>query len=183
MVRTGRATHNFEDTIRYNPSSILERSLYFEQLKRFFRHVSQEQVKVVIFEDFLKNKHELLREICLHIGVDYNLLPRESINLHMNRGQTPKYPTIHILKNRFFRESGNQHYLSHLPVTPVSANKTKISLAKLIDKVYYKLNPVTAVNMPKIKDSTKQFLDDYFKRELTGINELIGRDVMSIWFD
>ena len=29
---------------------------------------------------------------------------------------------------------------------------------------------------------TKRFLDDYFKRELTGLNELIGINVLDKWF-
>jgi hypothetical protein len=31
--------------------------------------------------------------------------------------------------------------------------------------------------------ATKEFLDKYFINELEGLNELIGRDVLSLWFD
>ena len=35
---------------------------------------------------------------------------------------------------------------------------------------------------PTMNPSTKDFLDDFFKSELSGINELIGQDVLSKWF-
>ncbi len=183
MVRTGRAIYNFENTIRYTPYSILYRSLYFDQLKRFFKHVSKKQVKVVIFEQFLVKKYDLLREICVHIGVDYDLFPKDSMDAHKNKALIPKYPGIQILKNRYFREVGNLHYYSNLPVKPTSSNKRKAIILRLINKAHSILNPLTDVKPPKMKDSTKQFIDDFFKRELTGINELLGKDVLSIWFD
>ena len=185
MVRTGRAMLSFEDTIRFEPYSILYRSLYHEQLRHLFRHVSREQVQVVILEEFLMNKHDSLREICAHIDVDYDLLPKDSIDSHMNKGLFPKYPAIHILRNRVFREAGGLHYASDRPVKPDPAlgKGIRIGALRFLDKVHRKMNPLIEVRSQKIQPSTGAFLDDFFKRELEGLNDLLGRDVMSIWFD
>ncbi len=183
MVGTGRAMYNFEDTIRYNPYSILYRSLYLDQLNGILKHVSQDLVEIIVFEEFLANKCNILRKICAHIGVDYELLPKDSIDSHINQTQLPKYPAIQLLKNRFFREIGNQHYASFLPVKPRSTNTKKVSLLKLVNLTNRILNPLIRVKPPKIRDSTKQFLDNYFKSELKGINEILGKDVLSMWFD
>lgn len=185
MIRTGRAMYSFEDTIRFNPYSILHRSLYYDQLKNFFYHIPKKHIKVVIFEEFLMNKQNSLREICAHIGVDADLIPKELVDTHKNKALIPKYPAIHRLKNRFFREAGNLDYYSHLPVKPefASRGKMKVNMLKLINKIHRRLNPLIEINSQKMKPSTKRFLDDFFKEKLEGINDLLEKDVMSIWFD
>jgi hypothetical protein len=186
MVRTGRAMYSFEDTIRFDPYSILYRSLYYAQLQSLFRNISQEDVKIIIFEEFLTNKHEVIREVCDHISVDYELLPKDSIDSHKNKGLIPRYPKIQVWKNRFLREEGNLNYYSKLPVkpdAPIAKSKTKEVMLKLINRLHNKLNPLSGGKPPIIKSSTKKFLDELFKKELKGINELLRKDVTSMWFD
>jgi hypothetical protein len=184
MVRTGRAMYSLEDTIRFEPHSILGRSLYRDQLRNFLEHIPRERVKIIILEEFLTSKRDSLREICDYLGVDCELLPESAIDAHKNKGLIPKYPAIQMSKNRFFRELGNQTYSSRLPVKPelTPGSKVKLNVLRTIDRVHHKLNPLREEHPPEIKASTQKFLDDFFKRELDGINDLLGKDVMSIWF-
>ncbi len=39
MLRTGRSTHTFEDTLKYNPVSVLERSLYKDHLEPYYKNI------------------------------------------------------------------------------------------------------------------------------------------------
>lgn len=181
LVRTGRATHNFEDTLRYDPFSVLHRSLYLDQLKNFLRHVPAEQVKVVIFEEFMADKPRVLREVCDHIGIDYARLPPEAAELHVNGAQVPRHPGFEVAKNRFFRAGGNVSYRSKLPMCPAAAN-VHLNFAWLVNAAHRRVNPLLKANPPAMKASTRRLLDDYFERELDGLNELLGRDVMSLWF-
>lgn len=185
MLRSGRATYSFEDTIRYDPFSVLQRSLYAEQLKNFLRHIPQDQVKVVIFEEFLADKQRILHELCDHIGVDSQLLPTDAIEAHKNQSLVPKYPAAMVLLNRFLREAGNRRYRTLLPVKPKGAETSSNSGLKTKIKALIKspYNPLITPKPPKIKPATKVFLDDYFKRELKDLNAILGRDVLSIWFD
>jgi hypothetical protein len=183
LVRTGRAVYNFEETIRFEPYSILYRSLYLEQLRGFLKHVPKERVKVVIFEEFLADKCNTLKEVCGHIGVDYGLLPGDSIDSHKNRARTPRFPAVQLLKNRLFREGGNQRYISSLPVKFRSTGRRQLSPVKGLNSVHRLFNPLVQAKPPRIGDATRQFLDNYFKRELKGLNEVLDKDVLSIWFD
>lgn len=181
MVRTGRAVYSFEKTLRYDPFSVLQRSLYLGQLEAFFRHIPREQAKVVIFEEFLRDKQRVLKEICEHIGIDYDQLPPDAALAHKNGAQVPRHPGIELAKNRFFREGGNVHYLSWLPMRPASAGKP-LSLPRLINHAHRRLNPLVDAKPPGMKPSTRRLLDEYFERELDGLDELLGRDVTSFWF-
>jgi hypothetical protein len=183
MVRTKRATHNFEDTLRYYPHSIIERSLYRRQLMNLLRYVSKERIKIVIFEEFVQNKAKLLIDICDFIDIDFNLLPEESLDTHRKKARRPRFTAIQILENRIFRETGNLSYLSRLPKDLSPHIGTTTSVGAIVEKVSRKLNPSISERPPDINASTKKYLDDYFKKELQGINELVERDVMSIWFD
>ena len=69
-----------------------------------------------------------------------------------------------------------------LPEKP-SIKQQKKYIPELVNKIHRKINPLIDRKPPKINTSTKQFLYAYFKKELAGINDLLGRDVMSLWFD
>jgi len=182
MVRTGRALFSFENTIRYDPFSVLYRSHYLNQLKRFMEFIPREQMEVVVFEEFLKNKNHVLQEVCGFIGVDGKIIPEEKINSHVNKAQIPKYPSLQLLKTRLFREKGNQHYIDSLPMKPPPSLQRKYTLTTLVSRIHRMINPLMSQKPPKMKESTRRFLDGYFKRELAGLDELTGQDILSRWF-
>lgn len=181
-LRTGRANYNFEDTLKFNPTSVLNRSMYYSQLSCYYKFIPKEQIKVVIFEEFIASIESTIEEICEFLSVDFNLIPKESFNTHSNQTRISKYPSLSVLKNRFFRTQGNMRYLKYLPFTPDENNLNKKDIAWFVDRTIRRLNPNNTNKIPKIKDSTKIFLDSYFERELEGLNELLDKDVMSLWF-
>src|SRR5207248_722845 len=130
-------------------------------------------VKIIIFEEFLGKKEWVLEDVCSFIGVDYTLLPKDSFEAHLRSSRVPRFPQLQALKNRFLPEMGNKHYTADLPNTPV--NKKLINVSQLIHKAHRVVNPLINAHPPVMKKSTEEFLDTYFKRELKGINELLGR--------
>ncbi|WDE13278.1 sulfotransferase family protein [Thalassomonas haliotis] len=182
LLRSGRATHSFEDTIRYNPHSILERSLYLTQLQNVYKHIPQEQVKVIVFEDFLADKQAVLMQLCTFLKADYRRLPADALGIHANSGRLPMFPAIELMKNRLFRDGGNQGYHQRFSCDLTAGNTRKITFSKLVNKAHRLVNPLVVKKAPKIHPQTKAFLDDYFYRELQGLNELLGRDILAKWF-
>jgi len=180
LLRSGRATYSFEDTLKYNPESLLTRSLYLSQLKSYFNCFPKNRMKIVIFEEFLANKLQHITDICSFIGIDIKTLPESVFSLHENQSRIPKYPYLQQQKNRFFRAGGNNNYNAHFCNQDLL--KKPMTLTRLIDYSHRKINPLIAVKPPKMKVSTKHFLDTYFKTELAGINDLLGQDVLSLWF-
>lgn len=183
LVRSGRASYTFEASLQLNPSSLLNRSLYYSQIKSLLEHIPKEQIKFVIFEDFIKNKVKVLKDICTFVGVDFEKLTPDTFSLHENASSYPKYYKLQLLKNRLFPFAGNLRYINKFILTDKKQQSTKKGYLSYINALHRKINPLTTKKPENLKPTTKQFLDDYFKKELVGLNELVGRDVMSLWFD
>jgi hypothetical protein len=49
--------------------------LYSKQLKRYFDLFNREQIKVLLYDDFVKKPLAVVHEICRHIGVDDHFVP------------------------------------------------------------------------------------------------------------
>lgn len=188
LFRSGRATLSFEDTLLYNPYEILSRSQYFEQLKVYFDLFPRENIKVILFEDFLKDKKATLNEICDYIGIDSSQLPKDALELHNNPSRLPKFHKMQLLVNSKMRGMISKRYMGALPVSPLEKNTQSVEIEKpkgkrsLFKTIYQTINPVIITAPPKMSEGTERFLTEYFKNELQGLNELLGRDVLSIWF-
>ena len=181
LLRTGKAVTTFEGTLRSTPYRILSRSLYKQQLERYYKHIPRERIKVIVFEDLISNPALVLQEVCGFLGIDYNEFAPEAITIHANKTSVPKNQWLQIKKNRMLRNLANARYSDQLPFKASSSSSFSIWLAKVINKMHATLNPLTK-SKRTINPETKRFLDDYFYTELQGLNELVGQDVLSKWF-
>lgn len=182
LVRTGRAMFSFEETLQFNPYSVLHRSLYKEQLAAYYKHLSPENIKVTVFEDFIKNIPAVTADICRFLELDFSEMPQDALDMHANPALIPTLTNLQIKRNKIMRGFGNSHYTYWLPNAP-ETKKTEHLFTRGINKAYSIINPLRAGKPPKIKKSTKAFLDEYFLRETEGIDELTGQNILSKWFD
>jgi len=182
MLRTGRAVYNFENSIRYEPYSILNRSLYKAQLEKYYELIPKERIKVVLFEDLANDKVNTIRSICNFLNVDFHVFDPSLMQAHSNKAMLPKYQRLQLLRNRYLRFLGNLNYGGSLPNKPKNIQKRITYLSRMINRLNGYLNPLTEKEMPAMKASTRKFLDQYFVRELDGLDELIGQDALTRWF-
>ncbi|BBN80387.1 sulfotransferase [Pseudoalteromonas sp. A25] len=176
MVRAGRAGYSFEDTLRFQPQLLLQRSDYSTQLNMLYRYFPRQQVKVILFEHFIVEPEQILTEICQFLDVDEQKLPADSLHIHANKGQTPKFLKLHLLKCRLFRGAVSNMYNSHFTEAP------KNRPLNIFERIYRLCNPMVNTPSKKITQSHKQLLDDYFSKVMPDINELTGLDAYQIWF-
>lgn len=178
LLRNGMATYSFEDTIRNTPFQILNRSLYKEQLEIYYKLIPNSRIKVVLFEDMIKDTENILKSISEFLNIDYSEFPSDVFKTHSNKAKTPFSLYVQQRKNYLFRNYCGYNY-EMLPNNPKSqVKKTFNFFSRAINYIFSSEN----ISPPKIKKETKVFLDDYFKRELDGIDELVGQDIMSKWF-
>ncbi|WP_417558703.1 sulfotransferase family protein [Mesoflavibacter zeaxanthinifaciens] len=183
LLRTGRATHSFEDTLRFNPFTVLNRSLYKEQLENYYKYIPKSRIKIILFEDLISNQESVIKEVCKFLNLNFNDLPKDALNIHSNKASVPKSMTLLIRKNTLLRNLGNARYTNNLPYKSNFEAKNRPFLVKVINKIHAKLNPQLAIDPPKINPETKRFLDGYFYEELKGLDELVGEDVLCKWFN
>ncbi len=181
LLKSGRATFSFEDTIRFEPFSILNRSLYKEQLEMYYKILPKERIKVILFEDLIKEPELTIKEVSNFLGINYEEFPEGVTKMHSNKGKESISKTLHAKKNLLLRGLGNSNYLNKLPFTGPTANKITPFLSKALNQVFYIKNPLSRTSS-KINPETKLFLDDYFYNEMQGIDELVGKKILSKWF-
>lgn len=181
-VRSGRVTHRFEDLLRYDPATILRRSLYTEQVRRFLHHLPREQVHFVLFEDFLERRSEVVGGVLDFLGLDREGLPEEALATHTNKARIPSSIRLTLLKNRLLREGGSTLYLGHLPEAPEGHSAARPRRHTLVNMVFNRLNPQREGKPPPMHPETRAHLDRYFERELMGFDELTGLRAMERWF-
>jgi hypothetical protein len=182
LVRTGRAIYDFETMLQLNPLEILGRSLYLQQINHFLSYIPKERIKFIIFEEFLQNKAKTLQALCNFLGVDYQRLPEKALTLHENATNYPKYYRLQLVKNRLFPMAGNVAYLRHFAEVKHQPYANNVRLLRLINAIHRKVNPLIAKKCKALSPETKHFLDNFFKNELDGINQVLEKDVTTLWF-
>lgn len=175
MVRAGRAIYSFEDTLRFQPSLLIQRSDYTSQLRCIYRYFNQDDVHVVLFDDLVKSPQETLKGVAKFLSIDANKFPADSFAKHSNKGQVPMFLRLHLLKCRLFREMSARSYNHHF-------NLEKKQTKPLLERIYGKLNPMLDKKPPKIRVETQVMLDNYFLKTQADLDELVGSPVLSRWF-
>ena len=179
-VKSGRAFDTFENTLKYNPHSIIKRSLYKEQLEVYYKHLPANQIKVILFEDLVSNKRQTVQDLCDFLGLDVTKIPSETYNLHANKTKIPKYFKLQIWRNRILRSNRDGLYVQK--ILAKSIVKKPSVLARLFNAFHKKINPLQSTRTFLVNSETEQLLDAYFKSALKGIDELTQTTILGRWF-
>ncbi len=182
LLRSGIVDHTFEDTLQFNPQLILHRSLYKQQLAAYYKHLPKEQIKVIVFEELVSEPKKIMAEVCDFLGIDVHLFDPEVFNTHSNKGKLPTFFWLQRFKNRFSRGFGNSFYLKILPFRAPDSVIRRFMSDKILNRISGTINPLKEKAAPKMNEATKDYLDTYFKKELSGLDELVGQEVLSKWF-
>jgi Sulfotransferase family len=181
LVRTGRATLSFEETIQIQPGSILTRSLYEKQVRNYLRFIPRERIYFVIFEEFIRNIDATTRKVCDFLGVDGNLVNLSQGNSHANAGRWPKYTNLRLWRNRILRQKAKFNYQHHLVDVP-DGNDRPSALITFADKIHSTLNPFVKDKRAKMCKDTRMMLDDYFSTQNAGLSKLLDINLDERWY-
>lgn len=155
MVKSGRAVYNFEETLRYNPKTLLQRSFYKRQVERYKEYFPKKNIKFVLFEEFIEDTQKKLNEISqflgLKEGIDIN-----KVEFHKNKAKVPRSLGLQLFSNYSFNNRGLGHRL---------ASRVNLSARKY----------------PPIDKKTRSFLQDLFAKENKGLEKLIDKDLEKYW--
>ena len=181
LLRSSRAIYSFEDTILKDPHSIISRSLYKTQIENYLKYIPRENIKFIIFEDFIKEPNATLNEISKFLNIDFKKFPSDVFNIHSNKTLSPRYRWLKLFVYRNFKLY-NRFYDKHFPYVYKHIRTKAPLFLRILFIIHNYVNPLKKISPPPMNSNTKDFLDDYFKRELSGLNELIGINVLDKWF-
>lgn len=150
---------------------LLERSMYYKQLKKYFDLFPKENIKIMFFEDLKNDKISFLKELEDFLGVK-RYVPN-SIDKKSNVTGLPKYknPNIILAKIRFILRKYKLNFILDLA--------RKIGLAQYLEKIR---NTTTdnKFSKEKIDEKTRKYLKEYFSEDIEKLEKLIKKD-LSAW--
>lgn len=182
LVKSGRAVYSFEDTIKYAPFDVLNRSLYKEQLEYYYKFLDRENIKVLLFEEMVENLKETVLDVANFLSLDTSKFSEDVFSTHANPARIPGNISLQLKRNNMIRGLGNRAYSSLLPLNEKLPESNAGFKDKVINKVHSTINPLKAEKPPKMEEETRAFLNRYFKSQLEGIDELVGKEILSKWF-
>ena len=141
----------------------LEKGFYYKQLKKYYDVFPKEQIKIILFEDMIKNPGKITQEVFKFLNVDLSFTPNTSKK--SNVSGVPKgtlgWIVMKLRKNHLM---------------------PNIEFSKIFPKFIVNLMLNTIYSKPKkisnklIKKLTKQ----YYIEDIRKLEKLINRD-LSIW--
>ena len=135
-------------TEKNSPFCFLYKNSYSVHLKHWLNKFDRKQVKILIFEEWIKKQHDTLVEVAEFLEFDYNSSQNRD-NLHKNSGE------------RYLNEIKNSLTEANQDTTL----KNNLSRKKTKDNGYY----------PPISNIVRETLNGIFQKEITDLENLLER--------
>jgi hypothetical protein len=137
--------------------------LYYKYLRQYFDAFKNTQLKIIIFEEWIKQPQSVLKELFQFLEVDEKFVPNLSI----------QYNTGGFARNRFIAYMlRNKDSLNSLK--PYIPDAMKVQLNKIINRNMRKL--------PPLKPELRKYLQEYFHEDILLLQDMINKD-LSIWLN
>ncbi len=165
-IRSGRIKTTFSEEIDLVFNKITDKKfdyikvdagLYSENIKRYLKIFGNKQVKIIIFEEFIKNTKETVNDILKFLDIKYELqnFKSEVYNKHgINRGGFLAKKIRHSRK------------ISSLAKKILSPSTQRV----LRDTLFVKSQP-----KPKMDQKDREFLIKFYNDDVKNLQTLLGR--------
>ena len=170
-VLNGRS--NFQDiknSIKNNPS-LIDLSLYYDHLKRWIDAHSEEQIKIIIFEEMVANPFQEINSIQSFLG----LSQVSKSKLELNKINKSLYPTS--AKNFKLYQNLKNFYFN----TPVIKKLLPSGLSSILkSKIMKNLFEEKKSNY-EIDNIKNIFFEKNLIKDIDNLSNLINKDLKKIW--
>jgi hypothetical protein len=163
LVSLGKENLSFSEAIKKSLSAkpdfsgrIIDGGMYSNQIQRYLDEFDQKQIKIIIFEEFLKNPKLIVEDILKFLDIDSNP-PEifEAFNSYVEpRGKLAKS----MIQNKFLQKLGTS-----LPQT-IASQATKI-----LDKKAVK---------PKMSESNMKMLKNIYSEDVKNLKSILNKDFL-----
>jgi len=137
----------------------LKRSLYSESVKRYIDTFGKDKIKIIIFEEFVKDSTSTIEEILKFLGVSCKIKNFECKTFHPDSIARGKI-SANILRNMLIRK------LAKSGIIPISARRF------LRNKVLLKKR-----SMPKMDDLERKMLVKFFYDDVQKLKKILDREL------
>jgi len=142
--------------------------LYFEQLSRYYKIFSREQIKIYEFEQLISNPGELLQDIFSFLEVNTNFTPDISLKYNVSGSQKSNF--IYYISKTIFNKPNPIRWISRILIPELWRQKVT--------------NTIRSKNLDKqtISEVVKSDLINFYREDILKLEELIEKD-LSKWLE
>ena len=144
--------------------SYIELGMYYEQVKRYFDTFGREQVKVIIFEEFVQHLEQTVNEVLAFLGVNYNVT---EIREQYNPYSVPR-SSFALWIFAFFRWLRARNIKTYKIATLLPHSLMR----SFREKMLFKRN-----QKPKIDPKAVKFLQEIYHDDVIRLESLLGRSL------
>lgn len=141
---------------------------YYEQLERYYKLFSKDQIQIFLYEELKTNQALLLKEIFNFLDVDSTFVPESSVNYNVTGEQKSK--TIYSLTQWLFTKPNPIRWFSR----QIFPDIWRGNVANRIRQRNLK--------QQQISSQARQQLQDLYRDEILSLQELINKDI-SCWLE
>lgn len=147
-----------------NNNMYVEFGMYYEQVKRYFEIFGREQVKVIIFEEFVQHPEQTVNEVLAFLRVNHKVT---EIREQYNPYSVPRSP-LALWIFAFFRwlRARNIKFYKILNLFPDSL------VESLPEKILFERK-----QKPKIEPKAVKFLQEIYRDDVIRLESFLGRSL------
>lgn len=183
LVRSGAMTHTFEQALRRDSSTILQRGHYREQLSRYYELFAKDRIKTILFEHFVRNVQATVDDVCSFIGLEHSI-DTDSVETYRNKTKPPRFPALQLYLNNVARIRDSRRYVSHTS-TPGNAAKAAQSPVAGLSRAFIETMKTILFDeggsFPPMREPTREFLCQYYRMENRGLEDIVDHDLELYW--
>lgn len=161
--------HIYQGTHFINSLFYLETAAYFQQVRRYLETFGRSSVKIILFDEFMKNTGAVYREVLDFVKVDSEI----SLELEVvNANKVVKNDTL----NRALRgKSLLGKFLTGVGKKVLANENIKGRFKSAVNRIN-----ISTEKRPSIPEEDRKYILDNLEEDLSRLEELIDRD-LSTW--
>ena len=133
---------------------------YAEQLERYFTLLPKENIKVLLFEDLVKNPIKITQEVFKFLNIDKTFIPNTTKKANVSGIPKGVFGWI-IMKLRYYNLIPNMHFSNYLP---------NFMIQFIFNSAYKKARPLP-------KELKKKITNTYYKEDILKLEKLIEKNL------
>ncbi|HTU77694.1 MAG TPA: sulfotransferase [Solirubrobacteraceae bacterium] len=148
---------------------------YVEQLRRYYERFAEEQVLVLIYDDFRRDNEGTLRRIMQFLDVDSER-PVEPVNVNVTKTTRVRAPRLYGAVRSASMGRGTLPRAAKATIKSLTTQQLRRGTMGRIHNRVVVSEPLAAP-----EESFMTELRERYKPEVVALSEFLGRDLVSLW--
>jgi hypothetical protein len=155
--------------------SYMDRGFYARQISRYLEFFPRENMKFIVFEDFIRNRENILRGLLDELNCDFNLLPRNALSI---KAFSTGNPRSKLLRDFIYRPKPLPQFIKDWLKHMLGDERIYTLTVKAME-----LNQRELATHEKTMDGgLRKHLMNVYVEDIKKLETIIRRD-LSLWYE